>query len=423
MGIVESQETQSVEKDSSKTVKEVYVSEGDMVSEGDELFIYDTEDMEMQLQQLQLELQSIQNNITSYNDQIKDLTTQRQQASADDKLGFTSQIQNIQAMEKEEEYNLSVKQLEIDRQKQSIESAVVTAPMSGIVKKINNDSGSGDSYDSSDSSSGFITIMAVGDYRIKGTASELTIYNFYSGMPVIVRSRVDESIVWSGVVDSIDLEPQQDDNNYYYYDSSSGESTSKYAFYVTLDSIDGLMLGQHVYIEMDNGQTEVKEGLWLPSYYIVTEDDGSYVWARDSKERIEKRKLTLGEYDENTDCYQVLDGLTEEDYIAFPEDDIVEGAETTTNYDDVLDQIDWDSYDLDEDFDMDDSLYDDSMDDDFMYDDSMYDDSMDDDSVYDDSMDDDSVYDDSMDEEGTLGEDGIMTEDDAAGSDTSNGGE
>jgi HlyD family secretion protein len=183
------------------------------------------------------------------------------------------------------------------------------------------------------------------------------------------------------------------------------------------------MLGQHVYIEMDNGQTEVKEGLWLPSYYIVTEDDGSYVWARDSKERIEKRKLSLGEYDENTDCYQVLDGLTEEDYIAFPEDDIVEGAETTTNYDDVLDQIDWDSYDLDEDFDMDDSLYDDSMDDDFMYDDSMYDDSMDDDSVYDNSMDDDSVYDDSMDEEGTLGEDGIMTEDDAAGSDTSNGGE
>jgi hypothetical protein len=32
------------------------------------------------------------------------------------------------------------------------------------------------------------------------------------------------------------------------------------------------------------------------------------------------------------------------------------------------------------------------------------------------------MYDESMDEEGTLGEDGIMTED-AAGSDTSNGGE
>ncbi len=33
-------------------------------------------------------------------------------------------------------------------------------------------------------------------------------------------------------------------------------SSSTYPFYVTLDSSDGLMLGQHVYIEMDEGQEE-----------------------------------------------------------------------------------------------------------------------------------------------------------------------
>ena len=34
-------------------------------------------------------------------------------------------------------------------------------------------------------------------------------------------------------------------------------------FYVNLDSSEGLMLGQHVYIEPDEGQDEKKSGIWL----------------------------------------------------------------------------------------------------------------------------------------------------------------
>lgn len=33
------------------------------------------------------------------------------------------------------------------------------------------------------------------------------------------------------------------------------------------------MLGQHVYVEADYGQGDVKEGLWLDEYYIMQEDD------------------------------------------------------------------------------------------------------------------------------------------------------
>ena len=47
-------------------------------------------------------------------------------------------------------------------------------------------------------------------------------------------------------------------SNSYYFGGSSDDTTSSstYPFYVTLDSSDGLMLGQHVYIEMDEGQEE-----------------------------------------------------------------------------------------------------------------------------------------------------------------------
>ena len=142
MGIVESQETKKVEKDSTKKVKEIFVNVGDKVKEGDQLFSYDTENMKLDLQEMELELDNIKNSISSDYQRIEDLVEQRDKAPDDDKLGYTSQINNIQAEIKQEEYEKSTKELEIERQKESIESAVVYSPMSGTIKKINKDGGS-----------------------------------------------------------------------------------------------------------------------------------------------------------------------------------------------------------------------------------------------------------------------------------------
>ena len=59
------------------------------------------------------------------------------------------------------------------------------------------------------------------------------------------------------------LEHPDNGNNDGYYMGSSGTTATKYPFYISLDSTDGLMLGQHVYVEADYGQGDVKEGLWL----------------------------------------------------------------------------------------------------------------------------------------------------------------
>ena len=94
-------------------------------------------------------------------------------------------------------------------------------------------------------------------------------------------------------------------------------SSSKYPFYVKLNDVTGLILGQHVYIELDYGQQEVREGLWLPEYYIVDADSSPYVWAANGRDRLEKRGVSLGEYDAERGEYQVISGLKESDYIAF----------------------------------------------------------------------------------------------------------
>lgn len=96
-----------------------------------------------------------------------------------------------------------------------------------------------------------------------------------------------------------------------------------------LDSSDGLMLGQHVYIERDIGQDELKEGLWLSDYYIVDADTNEpYVWAANDKKKLEKRYITLGKHDDDLGEYEIIDGLTKKDSIAFPTDALKEGETT-----------------------------------------------------------------------------------------------
>lgn len=340
MGVVESQETKGVDKASDKTVKEIFVEVGDQVKMGDQLFEYDSEEMTLRLKQLELELQSINTSIATANQQIASLAAERDQVEADYKMEYTAQIQGLQAQINQYNYDASSKQLEIERQKAAIENSVVFAPMDGIIKEINKDADGSDAenmyYGSGNEQKSFISIMALGEYRIKATASELNVRGMYEGQPIIIRSRMDENVIWTGTISSIDLEhPDTSNNNMYYYDSSATQAT-KYPFYIALDSVDDLILGQHVYVELDYGQGAAKEGIWLGDYYLIQDGNNYYVWAEDSDGRIEKRKVEVGERDEDTWQVQILSGLSESDYIAWPEERIREGMKATHNYEDVM---------------------------------------------------------------------------------------
>ena len=65
------------------------------------------------------------------------------------------------------------------------------------------------------------------------------------------------------------------------------------------------MLGQHVLIEIDNGQdTSInKTGIWLYSDFICKDGKKKYVWAKNEDGKIEKRYVEIGQKDEdNGDC-------------------------------------------------------------------------------------------------------------------------
>lgn len=72
-GVVESENTWKVEKNSEKKVKEVYVEVGQEVQVGTPLFSYDTEKFQSDLEQAQLDLERINNELSSMNTNINQL--------------------------------------------------------------------------------------------------------------------------------------------------------------------------------------------------------------------------------------------------------------------------------------------------------------------------------------------------------------
>lgn len=331
-GVVEAQDSYNVNVDSSRTIKEILVAVGDTVEEGQKLVTYDTSDLDMQVKQSQLDLEGLNNDLESQKKELNTLNEKYAQTTdEDDKFELQTDINTAQNEITQKELDIESKQLEIEKYQTQISDSVVISKQSGIVQEIN-ENGS----DDSGSSNAFMVIQQEGDYRIKGTISEQNVWMLNEGEPVIIRSRVDDQ-TWSGTLQKIDTDNvQKDDNDYSYGDSdSSSNSSTKYPFYVQLDNSDGLMLGQHVYIEMDEGQEEQKEGLWIFADYVVQDDTGAYIWAANDKNRLEKRYVELGELDSDLNEYEILSGITADDYIAWPMDGLYEGVTTVTDSDEV----------------------------------------------------------------------------------------
>ena len=402
-GEVSPQATLEVKLDGDRKVKQCYVKEGDEVKEGQRLFDLDTREDEDKLAQAEIDIDKAKSDIELAEQSIARLEKDKKEASADDQLMITTDILSAQNEIKQHEYDIQSKELEMEQLKETIDNATVTAEMEGIVQKINDSTDSGQDYYGSSGSSAYITILAVGDFRIKGSVNEQNLSQIQEGMTMLVHSRVDETQTWTGVVSEISTDNKEEEENTYYYSGMDNDSgSSNYKFYVELDDSTGLILGQHVYMEEDRGQTEEKTGMWLEEYYIMQEDDAAYVWLANSSNVLEKHEITLGEYDEELMKYEILDGLKPEDYIAYPIDTVSEGDPVIYNDVGSGDESGMDDMSYDESG-MDDMGYDEGMDDMGYYeggmDDMSYDeDSMDDMSYDEDSMDDMSYDEDSMDD-------------------------
>lgn len=328
LGLVVSEHTAEVSRDADKTIQELLVKEGDDVQEGQALFSYDTEELQLNLDKKNLELEQLKSSIESYKEKIKTLERERSGLSGTAKLQYTVEIQSAQVDQKEAELKLKTKEDEVKKAQELLDNSTVTSPITGRVQKINEN----DTTDSDGKPAAYITIQQSGAYRVKGVLGELQRGSLKEGDRVKLVPRTEENAAWTGTVTLVDYEnPTQGSDTDRYYGSSSDEMTtaSRYPFYVELDSTDGLMLGQHLYIELDTGTDA--PGVGISGAFLCYNEDGSaYVWAEKGG-KLEKRAVTLGDYDPMTDVQKITEGLSLEDYIAYPDPELCRSGAPTTH--------------------------------------------------------------------------------------------
>lgn len=322
-GVVESSETVDINQDGNKSITDMYVEAGQKVSKGDKLFSYDTTEASNSIAQKKLDIEAQNNEIQAQNNTIADYKAELNKGG--DKVEIQARINDASFAIRQAQNTIKATQTEIDQLNKQIENSTVLSTIDGIIKEVNKDGGT----DESGNQKPLVSITQTTDFRVKGSISEMGTIS--EGTSVIVRSRVNEDQIYKGTVTKVETDPQSNSNNNF-YGADSSESASKYPFYVSLDNNKGLMLGQHVYIEADNGQSTKKKGIWLDASFIVSDDNGnSYVWVSE-KGKLKKRKVELGNTDEETYTTKIKSGLSVDDYIAWADDSYSEGMKTTTEY-------------------------------------------------------------------------------------------
>ena len=329
-GVVVSEYVVEIDRDAEKQIEELYVSVGDEVRINEKLFEYDTDTLSLTVDKQELELDKLEQ-------QIKDLTTQKKnlenqikkEKDKSVKATLELQLRSVSADLTQATYDKNALQTEIKYNKSMLTNAAVRSPIKGTVRSIN------------ENGSPYITIQQAGSYQVKGVLNELSLNaGIMEGVGVTILSRTDPTVFWTGVVSLVDYN-SADSNEYdeMYgggYDTGMSTSTS-YPFYISLDNTNGLLLGQHVYIQISAAALS-DELLRIPEGYImdVTMDEETWlttgtVWGVDMETlELVKTTVTLGEYDPTYGTYVILDGITAESYLADPAaDGVKEGASVT----------------------------------------------------------------------------------------------
>ena len=339
-GVVVSENAVEITRDTDKQIDELYVSVGDTVRVNEKLFEYDTDTLSLTVDKQQLELDKLTRQITDLNTQIKNLEKQikdldskiKKEKDKKVKAEYESQrstldlqLRSVKADHTQATYDKQSLQAEINYNKNMLKNAVVRSPIKGTVRAID------------ENGTPYITIQQAGAFQVKGTLNELSLNaGIMEGVGVTILSRVDPTQFWTGVVTLVDYNAGgSNEQEGMYGGMTDGMSTAtSYPFYITLDNTNGLLLGQHVYIQISAAAIG-DDLLRIPEGYVmdIVMDEETWlttgtVWAVNMETgTLTKTTVTLGEYDPTYGTYVILEGITAESYLADPADaGVKEGA-------------------------------------------------------------------------------------------------
>lgn len=333
MGVVEGQESTSLTKSSERELDTVFVAEGDFVEVGTPLFSYKSDKLEAENTQYGYDIERYNLEIKDYTDNIEKNQAELAKIKTDTeedkntKERLNNEINGWNTDIAIAQNNIAQTQAKIEENNKKISNSTVSSTVAGTITKVADDT---NPYTTDGT---FITILASKEMRVKGQINEQNVWAINVDEPVTLRSRVNKDQTWHGTITKIDTESKQEENNNNYYGGGNSEgSSTKYPFYVTLEDSEGLMMGQHLYIELgqtDAAEMDFSDGTYIYEYYIAYDEEGNpFLWV-DKGGKLAKQQIELGDYYEEQMVY-ALSGIDKDVSVAYPMEDFTEGMKTVS---------------------------------------------------------------------------------------------
>ena len=217
------------------------------------------------------------------------------------------------------ELDIKKAQLQYDTLKYELDNGIITASIDGVVKTLRS------TEEALEEGKPLVLISGGGGYYVTGTLGELELGHMKVGDTVNVTSWENYSNM-EGVITEISEYP--DTTGAYHY-SQGNNNVTLYPFTVFLD--EDAMVREGEWVNITYSTAGESGGVYLSNAFILRENGQSYVMAANAEGRLEKRYLSTGRtlWGSST---EILAGLSEKDYIAFPYGrGVKEGARTTVS--------------------------------------------------------------------------------------------
>ena len=155
-----------------------------------------------------------------------------------------------------------------------------------------------------------VKVSGGGGFYVEGSVSELEKDKMVIGQEVTINDW-NTGMTYTGTVESIGDFPNNED----YYNGMNNPNASYYPFTVFIDGSADLQAGSYVSVMYSAGTSE--HGIYLENPFVRTENGRSFVYVRGADGKLEQRFVTTGKslWGSYT---EILSGLSETDYIAFP---------------------------------------------------------------------------------------------------------
>lgn len=256
---------QKIYLDSDKTVSETYVEKGQKVDKGTALFKYDTANIEIDMKKNELKIQQLQNKIKNNNNVNLE------------ELQLELKKENVKFDENKNKYNQSIYYSDYD----------------GIVENI---------ASIKDTGKPFMEIYGGKGMNVSIEVPESQLEDVHENDDVFFTT-YDFSKSYQGKIVSKDVYPSKIESNISYY-----------RVIAWIQDSENLSVATELNVSFP---TEDEPAIWLENAYIRQEQGKKYVLKADKKGKLKKTFVKTGQsrYGMST---EIVEGLKESDYIAFP---------------------------------------------------------------------------------------------------------